>query len=102
MIAVVKEGEERHDSVRNAFAAVPTEASIILVHDAVRPFATSGLFDRCAEQALLHGAAVPVIPVRDTVKTWDKAAGTLVTRNRSELLRAQTPQGFRAGILREA
>jgi 2-C-methyl-D-erythritol 4-phosphate cytidylyltransferase/2-C-methyl-D-erythritol 2,4-cyclodiphosphate synthase len=102
VIAVVKGGEERHDSVRNALAAVPSGASLILVHDAIRPFATPGLFDRCAEQALLHGAAVPVIPVRDTVKTWDKASGTLVTRDRSEFLRAQTPQGFRAGILREA
>jgi 2-C-methyl-D-erythritol 4-phosphate cytidylyltransferase/2-C-methyl-D-erythritol 2,4-cyclodiphosphate synthase len=102
VIAVVSGGVERHDSVRNALAAVPKEAEIILVHDAVRPFATPGLFDRCAEQALLHGAAVPVIPVRDTVKTWDKAAGTLVTRDRSEFLRAQTPQGFRAAILREA
>lgn len=102
VIAIVKGGAERHDSVRNALAAVPPEASIILVHDAVRPFATPGLFDRCIEQALLHGAAVPVLPVRDTVKTWDKAAGTLVTRDRSEILRAQTPQGFRAGILREA
>jgi 2-C-methyl-D-erythritol 4-phosphate cytidylyltransferase/2-C-methyl-D-erythritol 2,4-cyclodiphosphate synthase len=102
VIAVVGGGAERHDSVRNALASVPSEASIILVHDAVRPFATPGLFDRCAEQALLHGAAVPVVPVRDTVKTWDKAAGTLVTRDRSGFLRAQTPQGFRAGILREA
>ena len=102
VIAVVQGGAERQDSVRNALAAVPKETSVILVHDAVRPFATPGLFDRCAEQALLHGAAVPVIPLRDTVKTWDKAAGTLVTRDRSEFLRAQTPQGFRAGILREA
>ena len=102
VIAVVKGGAERHDSVRNALAAVPEDASVILVHDAVRPFATPGLFDRCAEQARLHGAAVPVIPVRDTVKTWDKAAGTLVTRDRTELLRAQTPQGFRAGVLRQA
>ena len=102
VIAVVKGGAERHDSVRNALAAVPKETSIILVHDAVRPFATPGLFDRCAEQALLHGAAVPVIPIRDTVKTWDNAAGTLVTRDRAGFLRAQTPQGFRAVILREA
>ncbi|MDD5762536.1 MAG: 2-C-methyl-D-erythritol 4-phosphate cytidylyltransferase [bacterium] len=102
VVAVVKGGAERQDSVRNALAAVPPEASIIMVHDAVRPFATPALFDRCAEHALLHGAAVPVIPVRDTVKMWDKAAGTLVTRDRSGFLRAQTPQGFRAGILREA
>ncbi len=102
VIAVVRGGEERQDSVRNALAAVPKDTSVILVHDAVRPFATPGLFDRCVEQALLHGAAVPVIPLRDTVKTWDREAGTLVTRDRSEFLRAQTPQGFRAGILREA
>ncbi|GAB4228824.1 MAG: bifunctional 2-C-methyl-D-erythritol 4-phosphate cytidylyltransferase/2-C-methyl-D-erythritol 2,4-cyclodiphosphate synthase [Deltaproteobacteria bacterium] len=102
VIAVVGGGEQRQDSVRNGLAAVPEEARVVLVHDAVRPFATPGLFDRCVEQALLHGAAVPVIPMRDTVKTWDKAAGTLVTRDRSEFLRAQTPQGFRAEILREA
>jgi len=102
VIAVVEGGTERHDSVRNALTAVPSDTAVILVHDAVRPFATPGLFDRCAEQALLHGAAVPVIPIRDTVKSWDAAAGTLVTRDRAEYLRAQTPQGFRAGILREA
>ncbi len=102
VIGVVRGGAERPDSVRNAIAAVPSEASIILVHDAVRPFATSGLFDRCVDHARLHGTAVPVIPIRDTVKSWDKGAGTLVTWDRSGLLRAQTPQGFRAGILREA
>ena len=99
---VVDGGEERQDSVRNALEAVPAEAEIILVHDAVRPFATPALFGRCVEQARAHGAAVPVIPIRDTVKTWDRAAGSLVTRDRTELLRTQTPQGFRAEILREA
>jgi len=102
VMAVVDGGAERQDSVRNALDAVPGEADVVLVHDAVRPFATPALFDRCASLAREHGAAVPVIPMRDTVKSWDRAAGTLVTRDRSEFLRAQTPQGFRAGILREA
>jgi 2-C-methyl-D-erythritol 4-phosphate cytidylyltransferase/2-C-methyl-D-erythritol 2,4-cyclodiphosphate synthase len=102
VIAVVDGGRERQDSVRNALAVLPGDSRIILVHDAVRPFATPALFDRCADAAGAHGAAVPVIPVRDTVKTWDRAAGTLVTRDRSDILRAQTPQGFRAEILREA
>ena len=100
--AVVDGGAERQDSVRNALGAVPADAEIVLVHDAVRPFASGALFGRCAEFARAHGAAVPVIPVRDTLKTWDRAAGSLVTRDRSEFLRAQTPQGFRTGILREA
>ncbi|HEX9205541.1 MAG TPA: 2-C-methyl-D-erythritol 4-phosphate cytidylyltransferase [Candidatus Deferrimicrobiaceae bacterium] len=99
---VVDGGAERQDSVRNALGAVPADAEIVLVHDAVRPFASAALFERCAEFARAHGAAVPVIPVRDTLKTWDRAAGSLVTRDRSEFLRAQTPQGFRTGILRNA
>jgi 2-C-methyl-D-erythritol 4-phosphate cytidylyltransferase / 2-C-methyl-D-erythritol 2,4-cyclodiphosphate synthase len=100
--AVVDGGAERQESVRNALEAVPEDAEVVLVHDAVRPFASPALFLRCAVQARAHGAAVPVIPVRDTLKTWDRAAGSLVTRDRSEFLRAQTPQGFRAGILRDA
>lgn len=102
VIAVVDGGAERQDSVRNALAVVPQEAEIILVHDAVRPFVSQDLLDRCEELAREHGAVVPVVPVRDTVKQWNRAEKTLCTRDRSELMLAQTPQGFRAGILRDA
>ena len=102
VLAVVDGGPERPDSVRNALAAVPPDAEIILVHDAVRPFVSDGLIARCADLAREHGAVVPVVPVRDTMKEWDRAGKTLVTRDRSGLMRAQTPQAFRATILREA
>jgi 2-C-methyl-D-erythritol 4-phosphate cytidylyltransferase/2-C-methyl-D-erythritol 2,4-cyclodiphosphate synthase len=102
VLAVVDGGERRQDSVRNALAAVPEEAEVILVHDAVRPFVSEDLLDRCVELAREHGAVVPVVPVRDTVKQWDREERTLRTRDRSELMLAQTPQGFRAGILRDA
>jgi 2-C-methyl-D-erythritol 4-phosphate cytidylyltransferase/2-C-methyl-D-erythritol 2,4-cyclodiphosphate synthase len=102
VLAVVDGGAERQDSVRNALAAVPAEAEVILVHDAVRPFVSEGLLERCVERAREHGAVVPVVPVRDTVKEWDRVEKTLCTRDRSELMLAQTPQGFRAGILRDA
>ncbi len=102
VLAVVDGGAERPDSVRNALASVPPDAEIVLVHDAVRPFASDGLIARCVELAREHGAVVPVVPVRDTVKEWDKAGKTLVTRDRSGLMRAQTPQAFRAEILRDA
>jgi 2-C-methyl-D-erythritol 4-phosphate cytidylyltransferase/2-C-methyl-D-erythritol 2,4-cyclodiphosphate synthase len=102
VIAVVDGGAERQDSVRNALTVVPEEAEIILVHDAVRPFVSQDLLDRCVELAEEHGAVVPVVPVRDTVKQWNRAEKTLSTRDRSELMLAQTPQGFRAGILRDA
>jgi 2-C-methyl-D-erythritol 4-phosphate cytidylyltransferase/2-C-methyl-D-erythritol 2,4-cyclodiphosphate synthase len=102
VLAVVDGGEQRQDSVRNALAAVPEDAEIILVHDAVRPFVSEELLERCVDLAREHGAVVPVVPVRDTVKQWDRGERTLRTRDRSELMLAQTPQGFRAGILRDA
>jgi len=102
VIAVVDGGAERQDSVWNALAAVPEETEIILVHDAVRPLVSERLLERCVDLAQEHGAVVPVVPVRDTVKQWDRAEKTLCTKDRSEMMLAQTPQGFRAGILREA
>lgn len=102
VIAVADGGRERQDSVRNALAFVPREAEVILVHDAVRPLVPDWVIERCADLAPVHGAVVPVVPVRDTVKAWDPGRGTLVTRDRDGLMRAQTPQGFRAAVLREA
>lgn len=102
VIAVVEGGAERRDSVRRGLASVPHDAEIILVHDAVRPFVSPDLVGRCIDGAAAHGAVVPVIPVLDTVKAWEGGKGTLVTRDRSALLRAQTPQGFSASVIREA
>ena len=102
MVAVVDGGPERPDSVRNALAAIPPDTEIVLVHDAVRPFVSEGLIARCVDRAREHGAVVPVVPMRDTVKEWDREGKSLVTRDRSGLMRAQTPQAFRAAILREA
>src|SRR3989337_2231907 len=102
VLAVVDGGSQRQDSVRNSLAVVPAEAEVILVHDAVRPFVSEGLLGRCVELAREHGAVVPVVPVRSTVKQWDREGKTLCTRDRSDLMLAQTPQGFRAGILRDA
>jgi len=102
VLSVVEGGPRRQDSVRNALSAVPDDARIILVHDAVRPVASSRLFQEAARMAEERGAAVPVIPVRDTVKARGTDDGFVVTRDRKEFLLAQTPQGFRAEVLRRA
>lgn len=102
VLEVVGGGAERQDSVRNALDAVPPDAEVILVHDGVRPFVSDDLLARCASLARKHGAVVPVVPVRETVKEWDREGKVLGTVDRSRLFRAQTPQAFRAGILREA
>jgi 2-C-methyl-D-erythritol 4-phosphate cytidylyltransferase/2-C-methyl-D-erythritol 2,4-cyclodiphosphate synthase len=102
VVRIVDGGAERQDSVRNALDAMPGDAEVILVHDAVRPFVSADLLSRCVEAAREHGAAVPVVPVRDTVKEWDGQGKTLATVDRSRLFRAQTPQAFRAGVLKAA
>lgn len=99
--AAVTGGSTRAASVAAGLGAVPDEADLILVHDAARPFATPELVSRVLE-ALGHAdGAVPGVPVTDTVK---RVSGGLVveTPDRSQLVAVQTPQGFRADVLRRA
>jgi 2-C-methyl-D-erythritol 4-phosphate cytidylyltransferase len=96
-------GATRSESVRNGLAAVPPEATVVCVHDAARPLATPELFAAVvAAVAAGADAAVPALPVTDTVKVVD-ADGTVVsTPDRSSLVAVQTPQAFRADVLRRA
>jgi len=95
-------GATRSDSVRAGLAAVPADATIVCVHDAARPLASAELYRRAI--AAVHDgadAAIPGIPVTDTIKVV--ADGVVVsTPDRSTLVAVQTPQAFRAGVLRAA
>jgi len=99
--AIVRGGEERQDSVEAALAALTEKWDIIVVHDGVRPFATSELIDEVVRTADRDGAAIAAVPVKDTVK--EVVDGT-VTRTvpRERLWAVQTPQAFRADHLNEA
>lgn len=99
--AVVGGGATRSESVRAGLVAVPASAGVIVVHDAARPLATPSLF--AAVVAALEGAdgAVPGVPLPDTVKqvSGDRVVSTL---DRATLVAVQTPQAFRAEVLRRA
>jgi 2-C-methyl-D-erythritol 4-phosphate cytidylyltransferase/2-C-methyl-D-erythritol 2,4-cyclodiphosphate synthase len=92
---VVAGGAERSDSVRAGVAAA--DAEVVLVHDAARPLVSPALVDAVAAAAAEHGAAVPVMPVADTLR---RATGGTVERD--GLLHAQTPQGARRQALLDA
>jgi 2-C-methyl-D-erythritol 4-phosphate cytidylyltransferase len=96
-------GSTRAESVRNGLAAVPAEATIVCVHDAARPLATPELFRRVVG-ALAEGVAgaVPAVPVTDTIKLLDADGAVVETPPRERLVAVQTPQGFRAAMLRRA
>ena len=102
--ATVPGGPTRADSVRCGLAAVPDSAEVIVVHDAARPLASPGLFDAVIDAVTGGGAdgAVPGVPPSDTIKEVDGAGNVTGTLNRSTLVAVQTPQAFRAGVLRRA
>jgi 2-C-methyl-D-erythritol 4-phosphate cytidylyltransferase len=100
--ACVPGGDTRAESVRAGLAEVPADAAVVLVHDAARPVLPAEVVERVVA-AVDEGydGAVPCLPVADTVK---RAADGLVveTLPRDELVAVQTPQAFRAAVLRSA
>jgi 2-C-methyl-D-erythritol 4-phosphate cytidylyltransferase len=100
--STVTGGATRAESVRAAVAAVPDEAAVIVVHDAARPFVSDEVLERVLAP-LGEGweGAVPAVPLADTIKRvrGDEVTETL---DRAELVAAQTPQAFRADVLRTA
>ena len=100
--ALVTGGASRAESVRAGLGEVPFGAEIVVVHDAARPLAGAGLFDAVIS-AVRDGAdgAVPGLAVTDTLKRVDDLRVTS-TVDRMGLVAVQTPQAFRADILRDA
>ena len=100
--ALVTGGATRAESVRAGLSAVPPTAEIVVVHDAARPLATPALFEAVIT-AVRNGAdgAVPGLAVTDTLKRVDDVRVT-ATVDRMGLVTVQTPQAFRAVMLRRA
>ncbi len=96
---IVGGGDTRAASVARGVAMVPGEVDRILVHDGVRPFASSSLIGRVCEAAA-RGPAVPVLPLSDTIKEVSGEGRIVGTADRSRLCRAQTPQGFPGALFR--
>lgn len=107
-VRVVHGGDTRQDSVGNALAEVSSDADLILVHDAVRPLVTLNQIERVIAEAAACDAAILGIPAMDTVKEVKRASlptdVALITATipRERVVLAQTPQVFRASLLREA
>jgi 2-C-methyl-D-erythritol 2,4-cyclodiphosphate synthase/2-C-methyl-D-erythritol 4-phosphate cytidylyltransferase len=110
-IAVVAGGETRSASVRCGLATLSDDVEIVLVHDAARPLVSRALIDRIIDATARTGAAVPGLPLADTVKRVDGAGLVRGTIPRSAavegdtaagLMSVQTPQGARIDQLRHA
>jgi len=105
-VELVAGGEHRQQSVENALKAVAAAPDdIVLVHDAVRPFVAPQIIQEVIAAAEKYGAAIAGLPAVDTVKQVERTAeGALIkaTIPRAGIVMAQTPQGFRYGVIKKA
>jgi len=105
-VKVVEGGDNRQESVSHALAALPASADdVVLVHDAVRPLIDAATIERTIDAVIEHGSAIVGLPAVDTIKQVERTAhGALITSTipREFIVLAQTPQGFRYGLLQSA
>lgn len=104
-VVFVKGGATRAQSVHQGFLALSnlSDDHIVLIHDAVRPLVDAQLIQRVLVGVEKYGAALPVVPIADTVKQVDGDCGHIIkTIPRSDLRGAQTPQGFLYALLKQA
>lgn len=105
-IRVVEGGEHRQQSVANAMKAIQAaDDDIVLVHDAVRPFVDHETIVGVIEAVKKYGAAIAGMPAVDTIKQVERTSDCAIIRStipREVLVHAQTPQGFRYGLLKKA
>jgi 2-C-methyl-D-erythritol 4-phosphate cytidylyltransferase len=95
-------GSRRQDSVKEGLSRLDEDCEVVVIHDGARPFVSPGLIDRCVDTARSHGAAVAGVPARDTIKIVSKDGIVERTLDRGSIWQIQTPQAFRAELIRAA
>lgn len=98
-LTIVTGGLTRFHSVQNGLKETDDE-SIVFIHDGVRPFISKDMLLRCYEQAVTKGSAIPAITVTDSIRQWN--GEVFVAINRDDLRSIQTPQTFKASIIKKA
>jgi len=99
-VKVAPAGATRTESLRNAFKFVSPGAELVAVHDGARPLVDAPLIRACLEKAAERGAAVPAVPLKDTVKKVSADGAEFEsTPDRASLMAVQTPQCYRRGVI---
>ena len=98
--AIIPGGVERFHSVLHGLITLPDEG-IVAIHDAVRPFPTVEMIQNCFDAAAIHGSAIPVTPLKNSIRRVDKN-GVSSAENRTGFLAVQTPQCFDLTLIKPA
>ncbi len=99
---VVPGGQDRQESVYLGLSAIPAQADFVAIHDGARPLVSRRVIENALECARIHGSGVAAVQVVDTIKTVDEQGRVTSTPPRSTLRAVQTPQVFRADLIRAA
>ncbi|MBI4548351.1 MAG: 2-C-methyl-D-erythritol 4-phosphate cytidylyltransferase [Ignavibacteriae bacterium] len=103
VVTVTRGGVERQDSVWNGLQLITKHTvDIVMIHDAVRPFISQDLIESVIAAAVKHGAAVPAVSPKDTIKLTNGELFVQSTLERNHLWIIQTPQAFQFPLLRQA
>ncbi len=92
-------GPTRYHSVKSGLKLVP-DGQLVAIHDGVRPFASRETIERCFKLAEIRGNAIPVSPVRESVRVYGQTSNQSI--DRQKLVLVQTPQVFRSTLIRKA
>jgi len=98
-LKIVKGGETRYHSVKNALELI-IEPGIVAIHDAVRPLVSTSTILTAFAEAEIYGSAVPVIPLKDSIRKTESAANMALDRSLYGIV--QTPQCFQTDLLKKA
>jgi len=96
---LVDGGKTRQDSIYNGLKALDKDTDIVVIHDGARPLVEATTIRDSIEKAQEYGAAIAVIPIKDTVKKSENNFFINKTLNREEIWRSQTPQTFKYDII---
>ncbi len=96
---IVEGGPTRYHSVKNALAYV-SDKSLVFIHDAVRPLVSGETIKACLQVAGIHGTAIPVAPLTDSLRQVENGISQAMERDRFRVV--QTPQVFRSEIIKKA
>jgi 2-C-methyl-D-erythritol 4-phosphate cytidylyltransferase len=99
---IVPGGKQRQDSVKNGIDVLSRDTDIVVIHDGVRPFVTREMIEDSIRSAIRFQAVVFAMPVKETIKMIQPDGTVLKTLDRESLWQIQTPQTFRADVIREA
>ena len=103
VIRIVAGGRNRQESVYNGLeACCGQDDDVVLIHDGVRPFVTQAFLTLCLESVRGHDACIAAVPACDTLKQVGSDGRITQTLRRDAVWLAQTPQGFRLGLIRSA